>query len=346
MLVSMCSIGKMIIAPAVTARYAEESLWIAALINFAVDGIFVFFILKMKDYFGDMSFYEILTEAFGELFAKAIYFVFFIYFIFRAYVPLMEQKNYIEVALYETAPSVLTFLIFFLFSAFICYKGVKSVARCADMTVWIASIGIIALFALSVSLSDPTNLMPIFGVPATRILEASKNTSVWYLDGAYILFLCGNYKREKLYKTKILSAYGIMAITVTVYMIMLYGEYGPLTLRQYFSPIQIGKGNVALSSIGRIDYISGFIFAFVSAFTIALPLIFASEALTKVFNFENKLIPSLIVNGASLAAILFTHDSFLDIYDFLSKTAIWGYFAAAYILPSILLLIARRRIVK
>ncbi len=345
MLISMCAIGKMIVAPAITARYAYESLWISALINFAVDGLFVFFLLKMNDRFGGKSFYDILVSSFGKVFAKVVYFIFFIYFVVRAFIPIVEQKNYIEIALYETAPSVLTFLIFFFFSAFICYKGVRAVGRCADITVWIAVFGISVLLALSLSLTDFTNLLPIIGVPADKLFEGAKNTAVWYLDGAYILFLLGNFKAEKNYKTKIMCSYGVMALLVTLYMAILYGEFGALTERQYFSPIQMGKSNVALSSIGRVDYIAGFVFALVCAFNVALPLVFACEALDKTFEFKKKIIPPLIVNGISIAALLVAHNNFIEIFRFLSKNVIWAYAFVAYAVPLVLLIFARRKTV-
>ena len=342
MLVSSCAIGKMIVAPALGAKYADEALWISALINFIIDGAFVVFALFLSEKFDGMTFFEILETSFGKIFAKIVYFLFFIFFMVRAFIPIVEQKNYIEIALYETAPSVLTFLAFFLFSCFFCYKGIKSIARCSDITVWAAGFGIVVLLALSVPLTDMTNLMPLIGVPFGKILEGSKNTFVWYFDGVYILFLTGNFKKEKAYKRKIMLAYAVMAIVTIVYMMILYGEFGPITERQYFSPIQMGKSDVALSSVGRIDYIAGFVFAFVCVFTIATPLVFASYTLETVFEIRNKLIPVFIVNGIALISLLVAHDYFIEIFRFLSKKAIWGYFAIAYVLPLITIFAKRQ----
>ena len=51
MLVSSCAIGKMIVAPALGAKYADEALWISALINFIIDGAFVVFALFLSEKF-------------------------------------------------------------------------------------------------------------------------------------------------------------------------------------------------------------------------------------------------------------------------------------------------------
>lgn len=56
MILSCCLIGKILVAPALGARYASEGLWISFLINFCADGAFVFFVLKLSDKFPDKTF--------------------------------------------------------------------------------------------------------------------------------------------------------------------------------------------------------------------------------------------------------------------------------------------------
>ena len=337
MIVSTSAIGKMIVAPAVTARYSQESLWISSLINFIVDGLFALYFLYMNDKFDNRTFYSILESSFGKVVAKIVFSLFFVYFIVRAFTPIMEQKNYIEIALYETAPSILIFLIFFAFSAYFCYKGFKGIARCSDVCVWISSFGIIVLLALSFSLTDLTNLMPIIGVPFINVLKGAKNTAVWYFDSAYILLFMGHFKSEKRYKTKIMISYGILALTVIIYYAILFGEFGPLTERQFFAPIQMGKSEVALSNIGRIDYIPGFLFALVCAFGTAIPLTCATYCLKEIIPFKRKIIPSLIVNGITMLAIILAHDYFIEIFRFISINLVWVFVGIAYGLPLLLL---------
>lgn len=342
MLISTSAIGKMIVAPAVTARYSQESLWISALIILIIDGLFALYFLYMNDRFGGKTFYSILESSVGKVAAKTVYSLFTVYFLFRAFTPIMEQKNYIEIALYETAPSVLTFLIFFLFSAYFCYKGFKGIARCADVCIWVAAFGICILTALSITLTDLSNLLPIVGVPAKNVLLGAKNTAVWYFDSAYILILMGHFKSEKGYKTKIMVSYGIMALIVIIYFAILYGEFAALTERQFFAPIQMGKSDVALSSIGRIDYIPGFIYALVCTFGSAIPLVFSSYCLKEVIPFKHKIIPPLIVNAVTAAAIIIAHDYFIETFRFISKKLVWGFAAVAYLLPLIMLFIKKR----
>lgn len=340
-LLSSSAISKMIVAPAVTSRYARESLWISILINILIDGFFAIFFLFLNDKFDGQTLYSVLERSFGTVVAKIVFSLFTAYFLLRAFIPVMEQKNYIEVALYETLPSITTYLTFFLFSSYFCYKGFKALGRCADVCIWFAALGFTVLTALSVSLTDVTNVMPIIGVPLKDVLLGSKNTAVWYFDSAYILLLLGHFEKTKKYKLKITLSYVGLAVAVASYAIVLYGEFGPLTQRQYFAPIQMGNSNVALTSIGRIDYISGFVYALVSAFANATPLLFASYCLQCVVPFKRKIISPLIVNGVIMLAILFGHDYFLDLFRFISKTLVWGFIVVVYILPLALLFVKK-----
>ena len=60
MILSCCLIGKILVAPALGARYASEGLWISFLINFCVDGAFVFFFLIFSVMFSNNTFFDIL----------------------------------------------------------------------------------------------------------------------------------------------------------------------------------------------------------------------------------------------------------------------------------------------
>ena len=74
---------KIIILPSILASFSKESLWVAGLINFAIDGAMIFFILKMGDKFKGLSFFQILKENLGETPTKIILFLYFLYFLLK-----------------------------------------------------------------------------------------------------------------------------------------------------------------------------------------------------------------------------------------------------------------------
>ena len=295
---------KFINLPAVTARYAREGLWISAAIDFLFDGILIAAILFTARTGEDETFFECTEKAFGKPVAITIHAVYCLFFLVKSYIPIIEQKYYVEVTLYETAPTVLTFLPFFAVCAYIAYKGLRGIGRCADVCVWITLAAFFILIALSLSTFDATELLPLTGVPAGDILEGSFRTAPWYLDSSYLLFLAGNVRREKAGEKKILAGFGISVLLVLIYMCVLYGEFGAIAERQYFSPVRMGKFNVALTNIGRVDYFSAFAFTLSCIFALSAPVLFASVCLDRIFRFRRKFIPSLLTSFGLLVAVI------------------------------------------
>ncbi|MBE5742486.1 MAG: hypothetical protein E7360_04090 [Clostridiales bacterium] len=334
---------KIIILPSLTASFADQSLWISAFINFSIDGATLFFILKMTDKFKGLSFYQILRENVGETLTKIIMFLYCVYFILKAYVPIMEQKSFIEISLYETTHVVFIFLPIFLIACFFSYKGIKTVGRLADLSVWFTLFAVTVLIALSSPIADFSNLLPLFKVPFSKVTAGSYNTQLWYFDSTYMLFFMGAFKEERLKKTKILLSYGAVAVITIIFFAVLYGEFGPLTPRQYFAPIKMGKYYLSLSNSGRIDYFAGFALAIVCVFAVTLPLVFATLCLSHTFNFKHKIIPCIIVNGFSAILFFFTQDFFYETFKLVQKYALFFMLFVAYTLPLCMLFFKKGR---
>lgn len=307
---------KLITVPAIAAKYAAEDLWISALINFLTDGLMILLICRLSHKFEGATIFEIVQTTLGKtgriIFAAA----FFLFFMIKAYLPLIEHRNFVEIAMYETTPALWIFLPVFLLSAFFSYKGFRGAGRAADIAIWFSISGIIIIAALSLSVADFSNLLPIIDVPAINILNGSLKTAIWFFDSPYLLFLLGHFKPEKNQTAKIAGGYFAFAAAAIAYMIILQCEFGTLTERQFFSPVKMGKYSVSVSNIGRVDYIAVFSIIMSCVFGVTLPLIFASVCLEKTFPFRHKITPCIIANGAIALVIFFTEDYYFIIREF------------------------------
>ena len=138
-------------------------------------------------------------------------------------------------------------------------------------------------------------------------------------------------------------SYLIITVTVILFFVVLYSEFGPLTSRQYFAPIKMGKYYLSLSNSGRIDYFAGFALAIVCVFAVTLPLVFASLCLSHTFPFKHKIIPCIIVNGFSMLLFFFTQDFFFSTFAIMQRYAIFYMFILAYALPLITIFFKKGR---
>lgn len=323
---------KLITMPALAAKSAAEALWIPAAINFVFDGTMIFFILFTAKKFKGMTIFEIVESKFGNIGKFVFLFAFLLFFMAKSYIPLVEHRNFIEIALYETTPALWIFLPVFIFSAFFSYKGLRGAARTADVSIWFTAVGIIILMALSVASSDFTNLFPLIDVPFKSLAKGSRDVSLWFFDSPYLLFCLGHFKPEKKQTAKIAGAYFAFALVAIVYMLILQCEFGHLTERQFFSPIKMGKYSVSSANIGRVDYIAVSAIIFSCVFGCTLPLVFATVCLEKCFPFRHKVLPCIIVNGILAAAVTFTDDYYFIIRQFF-QSYITPIFAVFTLLP-------------
>lgn len=334
--------GKLITMPALAAKYAKEALWISAGVNFLIDGLALLFFLYLAKKFEGMTIFQIVEYNLGKVARKIFAFIFFAFFILKSYLPIIEHRNFVEVALYETSPALWIFAPIFLFTAFFSYKGLKAIARTADIAIWFTIPAIVVIASLSISVADFSNLLPIIDVSAPEIIKGSFMTSLWFFDSPYLLFFLGHFKSEKKQSLKISAAYFGFATLVLIYMAIMQCEFGTLTERQFFSPVKMGKYSVAVSNIGRIDYLAVFALIFSCVFGVGLPLVFATKCLNKCFNFKHRIIPCLIVNGMVGITILLTENYYFLAREFFQKY-ITPFFAAVVLILPLFALFFRRK---
>ena len=340
--VAFCLVGKILIMPAITAKTAHESFWISALLNFALDGVVLFAVLKLGEKFEGKSFFNILEITVGKTASKILLGLYALFFFLKAYIPIIEQKNYIEISLYETVPTLIIFISFFMVSAFISYKGLRGLGRCADISIWFTAFGFLTILALSVPSADFSELLPVLGDKTDKIPSAAFESVMWHFDCSYMLFILGKFKTEKRYKTKILLSFVGYALATILFMMLLYAEFGIITERQFFAPIRMGKYSISLANVGRVDYVANIALSVSCVFNIAMPLVFSSMCLAEAVNFKRK-ITAAVIPSALMAVLLCFTDAYFNItYRIMQSYIIWFLIIMAYVVPIIALLFKNR----
>jgi len=105
-IIAFLPITKFFTLPSIIAKSSNEDLWLSALISLAFDLITIVF-LSIICYRSKVNFFTILEERFGENLSKVIVFLYFIFFMLKAIMPLNEQKDYVENTLYILMPTLL-----------------------------------------------------------------------------------------------------------------------------------------------------------------------------------------------------------------------------------------------
>lgn len=338
---ALLPIGKLVLMPSTVSFYSNEDGWITVLLIFILDILLLWFLLKMTKKF-DKPLFEVLEENVGGFCAKAVFFLYAVYFLLKGFMPFFEQKDYIESMLYDTSPSILTFLPFFIASALACVKDLRVLTRCSVLCALSTVLGLGLVLFLSVSEADFTALLPIGGNPFYDTALSAYKILFWFSDSIYMLFFMGNFKYDKKGALRIFFFYAAAAAIVCFFVVVFYGMFESVAVRQLYALSKMSKYNVALSNVGRFDYIAIFLLIFSSVFSCILPLFFAAFCLKCAFGLQYKLIPAIIVNTLVGAAIIVLNSKFSNVFVAYQNYLTPFFIVMAYVLPLSLIFMRRK----
>ena len=117
------SVVKFYVLPAHVSSFSGEAGWTALLVNFIIDLLLLLlclYVVKNQPY---SSVYQTSVELFGKPFTKVVFVIYAVYFLLKAFIPILEQKNTISLTFYESQPTLLIFMPFFILAFYIIKKG-------------------------------------------------------------------------------------------------------------------------------------------------------------------------------------------------------------------------------
>ena len=216
------SLTKFNVLPALVSGAVNEGLWLSCTINFIIDFFILLLVLKVITKYKGISFYEILKVNFGETLTKIIALSYALFFMLKALILIVEQKNSIELTFYETQPTFITFMPFFIIAFFILLKGTNAFARGVEVCFFLGILGLSVIILLSVSAGNYTYLLPLFKQSPTKIISGSISALIWFGDPVYLLLFGGQIFQTKNFKRSVLLSYLITFLLTITLLVIFY----------------------------------------------------------------------------------------------------------------------------
>ena len=331
-------ITKIFSLPSLIAGYSNEDMWISALINLLIDFLTLIpIVIACKK--SRTGFFELMENTFGKLFSKVILFLYFIYFMLKAILPLNEQKDYIDYTLYTLRPTIAYFIPFFIVAFYLCFKRLKVLGRLSDILWFISLNGFITLFALSLTNAEFSAILPIGANTMPNILLASFKSLNWFGDAVFIMFFIGEFEYKKGFSLKLFLSYLVSALMVILFMIIFYSIFTSISHRQRFALTEISKYTTVINNLGRFDYIGIIMIIFSNTFALCLPMFFSAKILNHLFNIQKIWIAPAITVGLQLLIMLVFNEYFVSIQNFIIDYVGWFFLIFSNILPVIISLL-------
>lgn len=344
--------GKLLMMPAILSYYCGGDLWFTALVVYALQTAVVWAVAYACSK-TEKTVFALLRDTFGNVVSKIFCWLFAAFFMLAAILPMLEQKLFVQSIFYDTIPSLIPFLPFFIFSVYAGAKGVKNAGRVADIALPLLCAALVALFIMSVGESNFGWLAPVLKTtPVSSMFSGVRFSLYNFTDGAVMLMLMGRFKYRKGDAAKITLSYAAAALVVLFFVALFYGIFSVLAPGQYFAVSQIAIFFSALSLVGRVDLIAVYVVEICMLFALVL---YIQLAVTCVCGALEKrqtegrntraaaAVASLAINAVLLALVIIFNNSYLVVQQAFGRY-LWAVFLAfAFVLPPLVWLLKKRK---
>lgn len=335
-------IGKLLELPSLLARYAAGDLLLPAFLGTAFEflcflGLFLFATQS------ETSLFERIEEKFGKGAMRAAYIVCALSLLLYSLLPVFDLEKYSHAVFADTEPTFFTFAPFFLFSGFVCTKGVKAIGRSADLSVLLFLFPFLGLIIMSVGQTNFSKLLPLFERPFSVSAKAVWHTLPHFSSAIFLLPLMGGYRHKKGDAKKLLPAFGVGSALFLLFLAVFFGLYGEMAEREHYAVAKIAQYFPALKTLGRVDLLLVYLLSVQLFFYTALPLQLAVDCFCKSLQRNVQTLSSAAINAALFFVVLFFNRHYDELYRFFTRRLPPVFFCFALIPPLLSCLFLRKK---
>ena len=136
---------KLIIYPALVARFAQNDSYISVILSILIDFIFVVLTISIIKKHPDKNLKEMLDEGLGKILSKICLFLLLIYFLCKSVFAVKECHDFFFVLLYDDLDWLYFFIPILALAWFVMRKGLKAFSRTIEVCWILILFGLIGL---------------------------------------------------------------------------------------------------------------------------------------------------------------------------------------------------------
>ena len=334
-------IYKLLELPSILSRFTGGDLLLPALLQYLFQTGILLALLFVSSRL-EKPLFEYLEEKLGG-WTAIFYLLYVLYFLFAAVLPLLDLDKFVYAVFYDTSPTFFSFIFFFLISAYVCARGIKTLGRIADLSIFLFLLPFTALIVMSLVEADASNLLPIFQHRFEHTMSAFTYTAPHFSDAILLLPLIGNLQYKKGDSKKISLGYGLGGVLTLLFLGVFYGVYSTIAAREHYAFAKIAQYFPALTVIGRIDLLLVYLLCIVLFVYVATPLHYATDLTTRIFGGKRRVWFAAAFNLAALFFTLFCNQHYNAIYALFGQYLFPVFWVFADLFPLALLLLTLKK---
>ncbi len=308
--------GKLLEAPSLLAGYAKGDILLPALVQFLAQGLLLLGILYASSR-SEKTLLERLEDKLGKG-VRVLFILYFLYYLLASVLPLLDLEKFVYAVYFDTAPTTFSFGLFFVLAAFVCAKGLKSLARLGDLCLLFFLLPFFALLVMALFEADLTHLLPLFGTPIEGAIRGVVRSTPHFSDAALLLPLLVTHRYKEGDGKKIAGGYLAGGVMTLFFLAVFFGVFSTIAPREHYALSKIASYFPALQTVGRIDLIFVYLLSVLLLFYTALPLLFATNLAARTLSIRRKSLPAALLSFAAFLFILFANRYYNAFYEVVS----------------------------
>ena len=328
---------KLLEVPSLLASFVEGDLLLPAILHFILQisliAALLFFASNAQE-----TLFERMEKKLGK-WSICVYIFYAFFFLFYAALPLLDAEKFVYAAFFDTAPTLFSFAFFFIVAAFACTKGIKTIGRISDISLFLFGTGFVMLLLFSFSEARLNHLLPLFEKQFKDTRYAFTYTTPHFCDLIMLFPLIGNLRYKKKDGLKITLGYGVGALCSLLFFAIFYGVYSSIAFKQHYAFLKIAQYFPALTLIGRVDLIFVYMLCTVFFFFLCTPLQYSVALFSRGSGIKSKTLLSAIVCFGAFVFVLYCNPLYNSVYALFCEKLFPIFWIVAVIPPLLFLLL-------
>lgn len=289
-LVFMNTLGTAVVfIPTIATRYGGENGWVTLILSSIAGLATIFIYIKILDNNNQLNFFQIIEDLVGQLIAKVIFVLMFLFTYISAIGNVWALSQFISLQILMETPAEIIALITLLSSLIAVRYGIESISRACEIffPFTIVSLVLLTLFVLPEARME--NIQPIMQFQqAGTFVGVIPVLAITFLELFYMLVICTSVNNRKAAK-KAFFIGGLLAgfsmTIVTLACIAVLGVGG--TLRHTYPIYVLGQNIRFANFFERIEVLVAFIWFSTIFFKVCTSIYFLNRTGQHLFNFKS-----------------------------------------------------------
>lgn len=288
---------KFLVFPALISKYSQKDSYIVVFLFLMIEIMVMFFILMFIKKYPNLTFKEVLTNTFGEVFSKIIYIVLFIYFLFKTLLLTKETHNYFLEAIFDELSWWFFILPLTIFITYVMTKNIKILARTIEILFWFLVVSVGISFVAPLYNIDLLNIFPVFENGVYPIFNAMFYSVFSFGDYLLLILFMGKIKFEKSTVKKIMSYMIFCLIFITIFYIVFVALFNNSGINHILAISDISVRSGYPYSQEKLDWLAILIWTIALLFQIGFYALVTKNCFDEIIKIKNKMIPALIISS-------------------------------------------------